>query len=386
MIFIVEEIEFMEYLFLLIITALIVTLFALTKSKPKPVAKKRDSGDKALQEAMVAREKINANIEQIKVTDDINIEFHLDEIPKELSNLNLLNWSDSQRSRDDLIQLIKNIKRPKSLFNELLNSSYDPKEYAILLASDPIITAKILNHVNSAAFALSNKISDVHHAIVYLGSVFVKNLAIEVSMHDLFPDEKAEIKNAYKQFWVAGNVSSLLSLRIAQKIMVKKPVQIATTSMLTFLGNLAYISAYPDNVSEYMEKHSLIDRIVWEQSQNGANSAILGRLLAESWQLPEAIAKSLGNSYKFLILSPNEIQFEDKKEKLISYLCCRVGEHIAVNGIAGINDFSFMDSEDPNFFYLSQHLKNEQLENIFNHLNDNKLKNELRATCRVLNI
>jgi HD-like signal output (HDOD) protein len=375
----------MNYLVLLCFIVVILLLFLPRANANKRLgnkikAKIRANNDH--QQSLLMREKLQ---QQAMASQQEKHLFQQNQkIPEQLNQLTLINWSNQIKMRKDLIDIICNIKRPKSQFSELLNSSYDPKEYTRILTTDPIITAKILNYVNSAAFCLQTQIVDIHHAIVYLGGVLVKNLALEVSVEDLFPGDESSIKAAYQKFWLAGNLSSLLSLRLSQKIMTQKPVQIATSAMLSFLGNLAYITAYPDEVVDYMNQKSIIDRIHWEQLHNKANAAIIGRLMAEYWQLPEKITHSIGNSYKYLILAPSEQDNTSSKEHLISYLCCRIGEYIAFNGISSINNLRFIHEEDPNYHYLIRHLEKEGLENVFTHINDNKIKNEINRTYKFL--
>ena len=54
----------------------------------------------------------------------------------------------------------------------------DIREIAEVISADAPLSANVLRVVNSPFYGLSNKITSVHHAMVYLGLNAVKNLAL----------------------------------------------------------------------------------------------------------------------------------------------------------------------------------------------------------------
>ncbi len=66
-------------------------------------------------------------------------------------------------------------------------------EISKVISADAPLSAKVLKIVNSPFYGLSNKITSVHQAIVYLGLNTVKNLALSFSLLSVVPRPRAEI-------------------------------------------------------------------------------------------------------------------------------------------------------------------------------------------------
>ena len=61
-----------------------------------------------------------------------------------------------------------------------------------IISADAPLSAKVLRVVNSPFYGLSNKITSVHQAIVYLGLNTVKNLALSFSLLKGFAPTKKQ--------------------------------------------------------------------------------------------------------------------------------------------------------------------------------------------------
>jgi len=74
---------------------------------------------------------------------------------------------------------------------ELQNPGIDIKGLEKLISQDPTMSYKLMRYINSAAFALGNKIDSIHHAIVYLGEKEIRLWATLITLTgiDDKPDE-----------------------------------------------------------------------------------------------------------------------------------------------------------------------------------------------------
>ena len=64
------------------------------------------------------------------------------------------------------------------------------REISEIISLDAPLSAKVLKMVNSPFYGLSNKITSVHQAMVYLGLNRVKNLALSFSLIKTFEHRK----------------------------------------------------------------------------------------------------------------------------------------------------------------------------------------------------
>jgi HD-like signal output (HDOD) protein len=70
---------------------------------------------------------------------------------------------------------------------EVANSpNSGPRELKQVMESDAALTTRVLRCVNSSAYALRTQISNLQHAVTYLGMQQVRNLALTASVSQLF--------------------------------------------------------------------------------------------------------------------------------------------------------------------------------------------------------
>lgn len=299
-------------------------------------------------------------------------------IPPELQEFKLIN-EDNQHpwQSEKLLTMTKNIKRPKSLLTQLTLSTYDPKEFATIVSSDAVIAAKILRTVNSSAFNLTHKITNIQHAVVYLGAAMVKNLAMEITVQDSFEIKDTEIKAAFRKFWIAGFIGSALSLRMAQIFNLESPSSLATEALLSFIGNLVILSENPGNVDEYLENTSLFARTLWEQRYMHANSALIGGVLAENWNLPDKLIRSIHHGLVPMAVPPEECIIDDLRSVVLCYACCRIGDLVAFHDLDDIGHVDFREMDGLEYYFLPEYLEKTHFDRFHWHLHNRKLRSEM---------
>ena len=134
-------------------------------------------------------------------------------VPDDFHDFKLLKYEALDSDKKQLIEdILKNFKKPHPLLLPLTQSSFEPSELFELIKSDAEMTAKVLNVVNSAQFALQQPITNINHAIAFLGITQVKNIAMQCAITNevTFPDETQDL--AFKKLWQASYLASMLSL------------------------------------------------------------------------------------------------------------------------------------------------------------------------------
>lgn len=300
------------------------------------------------------------------------------EVPPELKELVLLRESDlNVEQLKELRAMTGNLKRPVGIFTPLTEGKYDTKELTELVSSDPEIATRVLRVVNSASFGLMNKITSVQYAVIYLGTTLVKDMAMRMSMQKSFDAKEAHNSPAYKKFWIASIIASSLTQRLAQHYRLADPSTLATRSLLSFIGNLAVCSERPNVTARYEENRSLFTRVVEEQHLTGANSAVIGSMLARQWRLPEQIELGIRDSLNLINTAPDEAKFQQFRELVLCYACCRIGEQIAFCDIDDIAQCSLIPQLGHEYFYLPQYLVRAQMQDFLLKLRDLKLRTEM---------
>ena len=260
----------------------------------------------------------------------------------------------------------QNMRKPHPLLSKLLGNFIDGKALHETVKTDPELVAKILNVANSPLFALTKPITNLHHAIAYLGIVQVKNIATHFALQQSLEFSSTEQKIAYQKIWAASFLSSSIMLVIATAMQLENTAELSTRCQLAYLGDISLLFCEPEIVSLYANGQSYFDRIERIQQLTNTNAAIVGGILAKKWNLPAQIFNALHhgalpftNQVSGTSLKDTEIQ-----QILTCYCCCRIAESIIFDGsnhILEANSLSFEDTAKEEFYYIPELLEKYKL-------------------------
>jgi putative nucleotidyltransferase with HDIG domain len=123
---------------------------------------------------------------------------------------------------DQLIQQIEDIStlphiamRIVEVINDANTAASDIKQ---LMEGDPALSARVLRCVNSSAYGLRAKITNLQQAICYLGLKQIRNLAVTVSVGNMFKKEVTigpyRRSNLWKHLVAVGICARLIAMRL----------------------------------------------------------------------------------------------------------------------------------------------------------------------------
>ena len=288
----------------------------------------------------------------------------------DLMNFTLLPFDALDRNQQQKINEISQCcRQPNPLLLNLTSGELEAKELISLIKSDPEMTAKIINTVNSSLFSLRQPIESIHHAIIFMGVTSVRSIALQFILQQSVPFKDEAQSAAYKRIWLSSYIASSLVFLIAKHLNKENAAELSTLCLLTSLGDMTMLSYQPSIANTYMGKTSLLERVESVQSSLGLNSAVIGKALAEQWQLPKSIVSGLANSLSPLINNKlNRVMpHEEAKNTLLCYLACRLGDLIAFEGVSDIfkvenEGLAALSSSD--FAYIQTNIEQLELEQI----------------------
>ncbi|MGE3540121.1 MAG: HDOD domain-containing protein, partial [Candidatus Tectimicrobiota bacterium] len=168
--------------------------------------------------------------------------------------------------------IIKNIPRlPKcagSLSAKLMEESISTKEVTDAVQEEPALAAAILKTINSAYYGLQEKVSSLHHAILYLGFNAVYQLILENSLKNILPQD-----DEYEHIRLHSYMISLLASDIASCSQKSKPWLNATVGILHDVGKIVtlLLRRKSPNINDII---SMVDE------------SSIGACLLRSWEFP----------------------------------------------------------------------------------------------------
>lgn len=179
---------------------------------------------------------------------------------------------------------------------KLLKAANDEKaslqDLSKIVETDPGISVRILEIVNSALYGLKRKITVLSEAVVYLGLDEVKKLAFGMTVFEkLF---KSGRSNEFDRllFWRHCLSVALLSMEMAEKLDYPEPEEAYISGLLHDVGkiflDLRGRKDYGQFITELSESTDQV--IEYERSEIGLGHDDIGAFFCHAWKLPEKIA------------------------------------------------------------------------------------------------
>ncbi len=185
-----------------------------------------------------------------------------------------------------LVQLIDSCHTPDIPFQAIAN----------IIDKDAAISAKILQLVNSAFIGPRRTITSVEQAVVYLGIDAVRNLAISISVQQVFRRGEKNGPLTLDRFWHHSYQNALLSRKIATTIDYPEPSEAYLAGLLHDIGKLLLWMAFPGSYAPLLLKgvRCVNARLAFlEEEKLHVNHCQAGAWLGEQWRLPTLLTDAI---------------------------------------------------------------------------------------------
>lgn len=178
------------------------------------------------------------------------------------------------------VQILDKIKDPETPMQQL----------ADILATDPSLSAKVLNVVNSSYFGLPRTITNLSHAVNLLGEDSLKYIALSFSLIKLFDRHKNKFD--YGLFW-RHSLSVALACRFLGDSLDRPDAEdMYFLGLIHNIGILALFHSHPRQYLLVLEeiKQQGTEFHVAENTIFGCNHMEVGSFLLSQWHLPETFS------------------------------------------------------------------------------------------------
>jgi HD-like signal output (HDOD) protein/anti-anti-sigma regulatory factor/DNA-binding response OmpR family regulator len=182
------------------------------------------------------------------------------------------------------------------------NDQTGANDLAKAIEADPVIVSSLLSISNTVYYARQGKrINDVQEAIVRLGFIETKNIALSLSVMSMFPGEaKSEGFNRF-EFWYHSLACGILAEMFARKARYPSPEKAFICGLLHDFGiilldeffNGFFTSVY-EQVSKNKSSFMAEERRLWGMSHNSAVAQLF-----KSWNMPADITYTMGQLDQF---------------------------------------------------------------------------------------
>jgi HD-like signal output (HDOD) protein/ActR/RegA family two-component response regulator len=194
------------------------------------------------------------------------------------------------------------------LNNIMANDGLNTQDVAKILASDMVISAKLLHFINSPYFGVNRIISNLAEAINILGLKKLHSLVLSVHLKNSFVVIEPELEQYMEYLWLDAARTSELAMLISQaeNQTDDRPDQAFLGGVLHNLGLLMFMSNGGDKLKSLLEKVKTttlpIEDI--ETSIYGFTRFEAAAYLLSLWKIPPRIIESV-----LLQNKPNETEY-----------------------------------------------------------------------------
>ncbi|HEY8220134.1 MAG TPA: HDOD domain-containing protein [Methylobacter sp.] len=169
---------------------------------------------------------------------------------------------------------------------------------------DPVISAKLIQVVNSPIYRPANSISNCLDAVTRLGLTTTRNLVTAFSMKDLTKSKNPSTKKLIQHNWLQSIKVSSISHTLAQITQKADPDEALLAGLLHNIGVLPILT-FADNLQEGSFQQTDIDLCINEiQGQ-------IGSIILEQWEFPSNLRQIPLQAANWFTNTNNDLNLSD---------------------------------------------------------------------------
>ncbi len=173
-----------------------------------------------------------------------------------------------------------------------------PNDLNRVISLDPVLTGKVLQLINSAYYTRRNKVTSLTRAIIILGINTIKNIVLSsaiVKCINTSPVRDALDMDAFWNHSIHVGVSAKLLAR-AMGIPETEQELFFLAGLMHDLGKIPLSHQFSENYAQALKisKTRHMDICIIENALLGFTHCSAGKMIAEKWQLGDAIRDGLG--------------------------------------------------------------------------------------------
>lgn len=169
----------------------------------------------------------------------------------------------------------------------------DIRLVAQTVAQDIAVTTKTLQLANSAFLGARSQFKNIDQAVIFLGIDTVRNLAISVSVNEVFGDNSEAHSTGREQFWYHSLLTALISKTIAQKS-GNDTGAAYLTGLLHDTGKYVLAEHFGEDYQTLIKDNDgSADLVNAEEKAFGISHCDAGKWLLDSWNMSQEFGNAV---------------------------------------------------------------------------------------------
>lgn len=172
------------------------------------------------------------------------------------------------------------------------NSDFDIQTVLACLERDPVLTARMLRIVNSSRYGLRSPVTNLRHAVMYLGQRSIRLIAMTFSVVEIFT--RGPAKQLYNDYWQQAMTMATAASRLSKLTEDVDANDAYTAGLLANLGTLIFAQFKGETYIElYRGAQNAADLVQAERSKYGFDHAAASACLLEKWEFPAELVAAI---------------------------------------------------------------------------------------------
>jgi putative nucleotidyltransferase with HDIG domain len=196
-------------------------------------------------------------------------------------------------------------------------------EVGQVISTDPSVSLKTLRLINSAYYALREKVTSVEHAVVMLGSKVVRNLVMTATVFDSM---KGGAESYIRHSICCGILMEILARHHRQNLPIAAD-EAFIFGLLHDVGKVIFGQFLPEECKEVNAIVATTKRPMFlvEREIIGADHAAIGSQLAHRWKLPDHLIQAIAGHHELFLCLEDSAQPLCANLTVADYICHACG-------------------------------------------------------------
>ncbi len=199
-------------------------------------------------------------------------------------------------SRETVLTRISELPALPAVVGDILGALEDESEPTERLVgrinADPVLVARVLGAANSASQGARQRIGSMLEAITLLGFNRVRQLVLMTALVRQFQPVSPNFDPT--AFWRHSFAVAVCAGELARMAAMDEELAF-NTGLLHDIGHLFIVTAFPaqfEAILAYMQERDT-DIVLAERAVLGLDHSLIGSILAQHWNLPEAFVEAI---------------------------------------------------------------------------------------------
>jgi len=182
------------------------------------------------------------------------------------------------------------------------NPTTSPNDLNRVISLDPVLTGQVLKLINSAYYALRNKVTSLTRAIIMLGMNTIKNLVVSAAVLNSVGKRESFMALSMQDFWLHSVCVGVTakSLAIIGDVPATDHEEFFVAGLLHDLGKIPLNTLFPDKYKEVVSRVTEGNGPLYQMEMDvlGIDHMRVGSMIADKWQLSDSLNRVLAHHHR----------------------------------------------------------------------------------------